>query len=908
MFRGALLVVFLIAPVFAQQLGPAPRMPEGEELERLHKYFAERRTYSQPVVSPPASWVDTTSRSAVQNFYNSGLLPYIDVASGWTGSIPSDIPGTTSAAYQNAVLARINWFRSMAGVPPVASLDAGEGAEDQQAALMMSVNNQLSHSPPSTWTDYTAGGATAASHSNLCLGFDLIYDPGCIQLGYIEDIGANNFEVGHRRWILYPQTQVMATGDVTPTTNYSHANALWVFDANLNGTRPATRDTYVAWPPQGYVPYPVVYPRWSFSYPGADFSAATVTMNNGSAVPVRLETLATGYGENTIVWVPNGLSTVSLYSWPKPASDTTYNVTISNVSINGTPQSFSYSVTIFDPAPPPVAITFNSNISGPVIYIDSVSTSLPVTLNWTPGDQHTISKAVYTPGNASLWLFQNWSDGGGDAHTITVPDFATTYTANYVLEYFLTLSPGANGTIAASPTSATGYYANGSTVSITALPNAGYVFTGFSGGALSGLANPQNLTMTSAATVAASFSTGHAPASINITAGNNQNATVAKLFGTPLQVVVKDSGQAAIAGVAVTFVAPASGAGGAFALGATVTVTTNAQGIAMAPAFTANLNAGTYVVSAGSGATSTSFTLTNNPVNGRPGVFQNGNWALDLNGNGQWDGVPADAFYNFTAGAGDIAVYGDWNGDGRTKIGVYHQGFWLLDYNGNGVWDGPSIDRFIALGGPGYLPVVGDWNGDGRTKTGFYYNGFWALDYNGNGAWDGTAGGDRFIALSLHSGETTVVGDWNGDGRAKVGVFYNGQWALDDNGNGMWDAGDKLYTFSTGGAGEVPVLGDWSGSHTTKIGVYYQGFWLLDYNGNGAWDGSGTDRFIALGGNGYTPVVGDWNGDGKAKVGFYVNGFWGLDFNGNGTWDGPSGGDRFVALGGTGQQLVVGKW
>ena len=314
------------------------------------------------------------------------------------------------------------------------------------------------------------------------------------------------------------------------------------------------------------------------------------------------------------------------------------------------------------------------------------------------------------------------------------------------------------------------------------------------------------------------------------------------------------------------------------------------------------------IVTAGYSGNQISVLFSSAPLPSKIGVFQSANWALDSNGNFQWDGPPSDQFFNFTAGPGDVAVVGDWNGDGHSKAGVYHNGFWLLDYNGNGIWDGVAGgDKFIALGGPGYTPVVGDWNGDGRTKVGYYYNGFWALDYNGNGQWDGVSGGDRFIALG-GSGYIPVVGDWNGDGRTKVGYFKNGTWALDYNGDGQWDAGDKLYTFSAG-AGDVPVVGDWSGTHSTKIGVYHNGFWLLDTNGNGQWDGQSVDTFAALGGPGYTPVVGDWNADGRTKIGFYTNGFWALDFNGNGQWDGPAGGDKFVALGGTpGEQPVVGKW
>ena len=142
----------------------------------------------------------------------------------------------------------------------------------QAAALMMSVNSQLSHSPPASWSCYTSGGADGAGHSNLFLGvhgWDTI--SGCI-----GDAGAKR----RRRPSPLdppPQTQIMGTGDIPPVGGRT-ANALWVIDDHTWDPRPATRDGFVAWPPAGYVPYQVVFPRWSFSYPDADFSQATVTL------------------------------------------------------------------------------------------------------------------------------------------------------------------------------------------------------------------------------------------------------------------------------------------------------------------------------------------------------------------------------------------------------------------------------------------------------------------------------------------------------------------------------------------------------------------------------------------------------------------------------------------------------
>ncbi len=61
----------------------------------------------------------------------------------------------------------------------------------------------------------------------------------------------------------------------------------------------------------------------------------------------------------------------------------------------------------------------------------------------------------------------------------------------------------------------------------------------------------------------------------------------------------------------------------------------------------------------------------------------------------------------------------------------------------------------------------------------------------------------------------------------------------------MWDAGtDKVYTFGT--TGWNLVIGDWNGDGKgTKIGVYQNGVWYLDYNGNGMWD-AGTDKVYSI--------------------------------------------------------------
>ena len=164
--------------------------------------------------------------------------------------------------------------------------------------------------------------------------------------GFIKDSGGGNYAVGHRRWILYPQTEWMGTGDIPSTGSYWPSNALWVFDDNIWGPRPQTREEYVAWPPPGYVPYQVVFPRWSFAIDDADFLEATVEMSSGGqGIPVTVQPVVIGYGENTLVWEPD------LSIGAPPPTDTVFSVIVNGVKIGGVPHDFVYQIILFDPGP-----------------------------------------------------------------------------------------------------------------------------------------------------------------------------------------------------------------------------------------------------------------------------------------------------------------------------------------------------------------------------------------------------------------------------------------------------------------------------------------------------------------------------------------------------------------------------
>ena len=196
------------------------------------------------------------------------------------------------------------------------------------------------------------------------------------------------------------------------------------------------------------------------------------------------------------------------------------------------------------------------------------------------------------------------------------------------------------------------------------------------------------------------------------------------------------------------------------------------------------------------------------------------------------------------------------------RMAIFSNGMWYIDLNGNGVWDGPSVDRLYNFGGgmPGAGGVRGDWDGTGTKRIGVYADGTWYLDMNGNGSWDGATVDSMASFGKGLAGAMAVTGDWDGSGNDKLGVYADGVWYLDMNGNGSWDGTpvDNMLVFGRGVAGAVPATGAWDGSGGDKLGVYSNGVWYLDMNGNGSWDGASVDRTTTFGFSGAKPMGGKW--------------------------------------------------
>ena len=257
------------------------------------------------------------------------------------------------------------------------------------------------------------------------------------------------------------------------------------------------------------------------------------------------------------------------------------------------------------------------------------------------------------------------------------------------------------------------------------------------------------------------------------------------------------------------------------------------------------------------------------------------------------------------------------------KLGAYRpsNGSWSLDSDGTFGFNAATDQTFFQFSPPGVTAVAGDWTGTGRANVGDFKDGVWHLDLNGNGVLDP---GETFTFGQ--AGDQPVVGDWTGDGKAKLGVFRDsgdgfgtGEFILDVANHKAMDASNLVFTF--GLAKDRIVVGDWTGDGIAKVGVFRDAMafgapgaavFSLDAGNHHTFDASSQVFVFGLITDGL--VVGDWNGSGVSKVGVYRDGsafgapgtaLFSLDSDGNRQFDAA---DAVFLYGLTSDQFVAGNW
>lgn len=278
----------------------------------------------------PNNVTRATAKKLYEDFYEASKTEASD--SSWNGDADNCDAGSVPNDIMDKIFQRVQYFRFAVGLNNVITENVDQSAKAQEAALMMKSNGTLDHFPPASWSCYTENGSEAAGKSNLAMW----KNAEAIDL-YISEPGDANGPVGHRRWLLYPRLNSIGVG------NTDNSNAVWV--VGNSGAAPSDAPEFIAWPPADYVPDNLVFPRWSFSIAGADFSQTTVAMVDalGNNLSLTLEELSTAFADPTIVWVPQGVST-------QVSDDIAYVVTLTDVDINGEMHDFEYTVILFDPS------------------------------------------------------------------------------------------------------------------------------------------------------------------------------------------------------------------------------------------------------------------------------------------------------------------------------------------------------------------------------------------------------------------------------------------------------------------------------------------------------------------------------------------------------------------------------
>ena len=498
-------------------------------------------------------------------------------------------------------------------------------------------------------------------------------------------------------------------------------------------------------------------------------STCSATFNSGTVITLTATPAA---GSTFVGWSGTGCSGAITLT-----SSTTCTATFQAVATPPPTQQFTLTINLVKQT------TTNGTGNGTV-------TSNPAGINCGSTCSASFSSGTVVALNAtpaSGSTFAGWSGTGCSTGTVTM-NTARSCTATFIAQTFgLSIAKTGSGTVTSSPagincgSTCTAIYNSGTVVALSATPASGFTFAGWSGtGCATG-----TVTMNAATSCTATFTAASEPA--------NQLATRIGVFRPSTGEWFLDydgDGQ-----------------------------WNPSADIRIAPfGYTGDYIGELPVVGTWSGTGHSNIGAFNAAT---------GSWHLDTNGNGVWEGCGVDTCVNGFGQPGDFPVTRKLSGVNGSIIGTFtpravtivkgrkkvQQGFWNFDLNGNSNFDGCSTDECDTFGKKNMLPVVGDWNGTGQEELGIFLSkkGQWRLDSNGNGILD-KCRIDPCLKKFGIKGDMPVVGDWDGTGKIRIGVFRpsTGQWFLDTNGNGKFDGCTVDACLGPfGQLGDLPVAGKW---------------------------------------------------------------------------------------------------
>lgn len=255
--------------------------------------------------------------------------------------------GVLTLSEKIKALDRLNYIRKIHGLTEV-NYNYDKDVAVQKSALIAVANQLLTHFPEKSSKCYTTTGDSACQQSNLHLSYyssiGKVWNSAESVDGWINERYSQS--IGHRRWFLSPFLKSVSFGrvdQIKPNGQYWVASSMWVWDSE--GSTNADVE-FIACPFHNYpqsafdkdliLSFSVLMNKTNWwSNNKVNFSSASVQVKDDNQSNYAVTNLSfdnQNYGlPNNLQWKVTGLE-----------YNKKYNVTISNVNVNGELKSYNY--------------------------------------------------------------------------------------------------------------------------------------------------------------------------------------------------------------------------------------------------------------------------------------------------------------------------------------------------------------------------------------------------------------------------------------------------------------------------------------------------------------------------------------------------------------------------------------